>query len=207
MRTRDVMTKQVVVVWPQTAARDAAALLAEHGFTTLPVVDELGMFVGVVGEAELLRDRLPVDPRSLVHGVPEHPRPVPAPTVGEVMAKPVVLATPGMDIAELADLMLEHDVRSVPVVDEARLAGIITRRDMLRAISRDDATIEAEIRHRLGVFARASRWTVSVANGSVSIVDEMDDPADRHIAEVLARAVAGVVEVRFPEASRAADHG
>lgn len=202
MRTRDVMTTDVVVVSPDTGARDAARLLAERGFTALPVVDAAGTFVGVVGEAELLRDRLPQDPRWLVHGEPAVPRQAPGDVVAQVMTKPTVTVTPNTDLAEVADLMLAHGVRSVPVVYECRLVGIVTRRDMLRSISRADWIIEAEIRHRLEVLGSIHRWQVQVSGGKVSIADEMNDPADRHVAEVLARAVAGVTDVHITAPER-----
>jgi len=112
MRTRDVMTTDVVVVFPEMSARDAARLLAERGFTALPVVDTSGALVGTVGEAELLRDRLPQDPRKLVHGEPAVPRTKPAELVDEVMTKPLTV-TPSTDLAEVADLMLRHGVRTV----------------------------------------------------------------------------------------------
>ncbi|GLY49872.1 CBS domain-containing protein [Lentzea sp. NBRC 102530] len=188
------MTTEVLVVGPETAARDAARLLAEHGYTALPVVDATGVLVGVVGETELLRDRLPEDPRSLVHGEPPQPRRAPADLVEQVMTKPWTV-TPNTDLAEVSDLMLEHGVRSVPVVREDRLVGIVTRRDLLRSISRADWIVEAEIRHRLNVVGNAHRWSVEVTGGSVSIVDKMDNDVDRHVAEVLARSVAGVTDV------------
>jgi CBS domain-containing protein len=202
MRTRDVMTTDVVVVSPDTGAREAARLLAERGFTALPVVDAAGTFVGVVSEVELLRDRLPQDPRRLVHGEPPVPRHAPGDVVAQVMTKPTVTVTPNTDLAEVADLMLEHGVRSVPVVHEGRLAGIVTRRDMLRSISRDDWVIEAEVRHRLAVLGSAHRWQVEVNRGRVSIVDKMNDATDRHVADVLARAVAGVTDVRITTPER-----
>ncbi|MET8764594.1 CBS domain-containing protein [Lentzea sp. NPDC004782] len=202
MRTRDVMTTEVVVVGPDTGARDAARLLADRGFTALPVVDTAGTFVGVVSEAELLRDRLPQDPRRLVHGEPPVPRHAPGDVVAQVMTKPAVTVTPNTDLAEVADLMLEHGVRSIPVVHEGRLVGIVTRRDLLRSISRDDWVIEAEIRHRLNVLGAAHRWQVRVHAGHVSIVDSMSDATDRHVAEVLARAVAGVTDVRITTPER-----
>jgi CBS-domain-containing membrane protein len=202
MRTRDVMTTDVVVVSPDMGARDAARLLAERGFTALPVVDATGTFVGVVGEAELLRDRLPQDPRWLVHGEPVVPRHAPGDVVAQVMTKPTVTVTPNTDLAEVADLMLAHGVRSVPVVYECRLVGIVTRRDMLRSVSRADWIIEAEIRHRLEVLGSIHRWQVQVSGGKVSIVDELNDPADRHVAEVLARAVAGVTDVHITAPER-----
>ena len=118
------------------------------------------------------------------------------------MTKSTVTVTPNTDLAEVADLMLEQGVRSVPVVYEGRLVGIVTRRDMLRSISRADWIIEAEIRHRLGVIGAAHRWQVEVSHGKVSIVDELNDPADRHVAEVLARAVAGVTDVHITAPER-----
>ncbi len=197
MRTRDVMTTDVVVVSPDTPAREAARLLADRGFTALPVVDDAGWLVGIVSEDELLRDRLPQDPRRLVHGEPIEARHVPADSVAGVMTKSPVTVTPNTDLAEVADLMLQHGVRSVPVMRERHLAGIVTRRDMLRSISRDDRIIEAEIRHRLDVVGGALRWSVDVSDGKVSIVDTMNNEIDRHVVEVLARAVAGVTDVRF----------
>jgi CBS domain-containing protein len=201
MRTRDVMTTDLVVVNPDTSARDAARLLAERGFTALPVVDDSGELVGIVSEAELLRDRLPQDPRSLVHGEPPDVRRPPADVVSQVMTKPWTV-TPNTDLAEVSDLMLQHGVRSVPVVRERHLAGIVTRRDLLRSISRADWIIGAEIRHRLDIAGGAHRWTVEVNDGKVSIVDKMDDDTDRHVAEVLARAVAGVTDVRIAAPER-----
>jgi CBS domain-containing protein len=191
------MTTNVVTVKPDMPARDAAALLAERGFTALPVVDDLGELVGVVGEAELLRNRLPQDPRWLVHGEPAQARQAAAEVVAQVMLTKPVVVTPNTDLAEVADLMLEHGVRSVLVVHERHLAGVITRRDMLRSISRADWIIEAEIRHRLDMVGGAGRWEVGVSRGKVSIVDKMGDKFEQHVVEVLARAVAGVTDVEF----------
>ncbi|MBP2335720.1 CBS domain-containing protein [Saccharothrix coeruleofusca] len=207
MRVRDLMTRDVVTVSPESSAREAAALLAARGFTTLPVVDDRGALVGVVTEADALRDRLPVDPRSLLGREPWRGRPVPCRTVAEVMSQPVVGASPGTDVAELARLMLRHGVRSACVVDGRRLVGVVTRRDMLRAISRDDRTLEKEVRYRLGLYADPHRWEVSAVDGHVPIVDSLGDERDRHVATVLAGAVAGVVDVSFPEVGRAVGHG
>ncbi|NGY62398.1 CBS domain-containing protein [Lentzea sp. NEAU-D13] len=197
MRTRDVMTTDVVVVFPETSAREAAHLLAERGFTALPVVDTAGTLVGVVSEVELLQDRLPQDPRWLVHGEPAEVRQAPGDVVAQVMVRPAVTVDPNTDLAEVADLMLEHGVRSVPVVHEGRLAGIVTRRDMLRSITRADWVVEAEIRNRLGVVGGPRRWQVAVSGGKVSIVDKMGNATERHVAEVLVRAIAGVTDVQF----------
>ncbi|MEU3644883.1 CBS domain-containing protein [Lentzea sp. NPDC034063] len=204
MRTRDVMTTDVVVVDQNTPARDAARLIADRGFTALPVVDALGALVGMVSEADLLRDRLPQDPRGLVHGEPAQARQAPADVVSQVMTTSPVTASPNTDLAEVAGLMLDHGVRSVPVVHEGHLAGIVTRRDMLRSITRADWVVEAEIHNRLGMVGGATRWQVAVTDGRVSIVDNGNSATERHVVDVLVRAIAGVTDVEFTtEAVRA----
>ncbi|WP_329793991.1 CBS domain-containing protein [Lentzea sp. DG1S-22] len=145
----------------------------------------------------LLRDRLPQDPRRLVHGHPVEARQAPAEVVARVMTKPVVTVTPGTDLTEVAELMLEHNVRSVPVVHEGHLAGIVTRRDMLRTVTRADWVVEAEIRNRLGMVGGTRRWQVEVTGGKVSIVDKGNGATERHVVDVLVRATAGVTDVEF----------
>jgi osmotically-inducible protein OsmY len=68
---------------------------------------------------------------------------------------------------------------------------------MLRSITRADWVVEAEIRHRLGIVGGAQRWQVAVSGGKVTIVDKMNTATERHVADVLVRAVAGVTDVQF----------
>ncbi|MBW4717906.1 CBS domain-containing protein [Saccharothrix sp. SC076] len=198
------MTRDVVTVAPETSVRDAGAVLAARGFTMLPVVDGRGDLLGVLTEADALKDRLPVDPRGLVHGEQQCDRPRPACVVGDAMVEPAVDTTPQADVAEVARRMLERGVRSAVVVDGKRLVGVVTRRDMLRVVSRDDQALAAEVRHRLCLYGGRHRWRVEVTDGRVTITDEWGDERDRHVAAVLAGAVAGVVDVCFRDSVPAA---
>jgi len=63
VQARDVMTREVITVGPNTSAKYAAEVMAERGFAALPVVDDDNRLVGIVAEADVLRDRIPVDPR------------------------------------------------------------------------------------------------------------------------------------------------
>jgi CBS domain-containing protein len=193
MRARDIMTAPVITVRPETTIKAAAALLAEHGFTALPVLDEDDRLIGIVTEADLVRDRVPRDPRAVIHpgGAPSA-GPVTT-TVGEVMTTPAIAMGPGTDVAVLAKALLAAGNRSMPIVEGATLVGILTRRDIVRAIARDDDTIAADVRHRLEIYGNDRRWQVEVHDGVVSIADQFDDETDRHIATVLAEAVPGVV--------------
>jgi len=192
MRVGDVMTRSVLTTTPPTSVKDAAIVLAGHGVTLLPVVDEKNQLVGVLTEADVVRGRIPPDPRhGAWHGTKAGPPP-PA-TVGEVMSSPPLTTDPYTDAAKLAAMMIDRGLRSVPVVDEDRLVGIITRRDLMRTLTRADALIEADVRKRLGAYSTPDRWTVHADHGTVTITDQFADPADHHVALVLAQAVPGVV--------------
>lgn len=193
MRARDIMTSPVIAVVPETRIKKAAALLAEYGFSGLPVVDSDEHLVGMVTEADLVRDRVPSDPRAHISVHPPSADGPVSTTVGEVMSSPAVAVEPGTDVADLAATLLETHQRTTPVVDGSRLVGIVTRRDIVRTIAREDDTIATDVRRRLEVYGGTGRWRVEVHDGVVTIGDTFDDETDRHVAKVLAEAVPGVV--------------
>jgi len=193
MRARDIMTSPVITVRPEMTIKEAAGLLATHGFTALPVVDDDDRLIGIVTEADLVRDRIPRDPRARI--LPAYqPQTSPVTTrVGQVMSTPVTAMGPGADVADLASALLDARQRSMPIVDGSRVIGIVTRRDIVRTVARDDATVAADVQHRLEIYGGEGRWRVDVHDGVVTIGDKFDDEGDRHVATVLAEAVPGVV--------------
>ncbi len=194
MRAQDVMSSPVVTARPDQPVKEIAALLAERGFTSAPVIDDDGHLVGMVTEADVLRDRIPPDARSRIwNDIPEQPRP--AAFVAEVMTTPAVAVTPGADVSEIARMMLGDHVRAVPVVDGRGVVGIVTRRDLLRCIATDDTTVLTAVRSRLALYGGADRWAVAIDEGVVTIVDEFDNADDRHVAQVIAESVPGVASV------------
>ena len=122
MRASDIMTRSVVTVRADTPIEHAAALVAGHHITSLPVLNGQGEVVGIVSEADLIRHRIPHDPRSHLRPPVEDAVP-PARTVGEVMSYPVSCLPPNADSADLAGLMLDHNIRAVPIVDGACLVA------------------------------------------------------------------------------------
>jgi CBS domain-containing protein len=196
MRARELMTTSVVGVGPNATVKEAAQLLATHGFTTLPVVDADDRLLGVVTEADLLRNRLQPDPRNLIHDRPPQPiRPAP-PTVTGVMTTEVVTAARDTHAAELGRMMVERHLRAVPVVDGDRLVGIVSRVDVLRTIARDDDAIARDVRGHLSTAGRR-HWEVAVTDGVVTLMSEGADETDQHIATVVAGCTPGVVDVRI----------
>lgn len=196
MRARDIMSRNVVTVTAATSVRDAAALLAGRGFTALPVLDDGGGLVGLVTEADILLDRFPHDPRFYCSDEgsirpPDDPPRAPATTVGGVMGTPTSVDAL-CDVVDLVTAMRADGLRSMPVLDGAALVGIVTRRDLVRTLTRDDTAIAVDVRHRLEIYGGPGRWTVEVEGGSVTIADALGREPDRHAAIVLAEAVRGV---------------
>ena len=196
MRVRDVMSSPVVTVTAATTVKQAADLLAGNGFTALPVLDPEDRLIGIVTEADLVHDRFPRDARYRS----AHPDYDSAATqrtalVGDVMSSPAIAMGQGADVVDLVTVMLDQRIRSVPVVDGSTVVGVVTRRDLLRVLARDDNEIATDIRHRLAHYGKSGRWTVEVRDGAAAITDEYDDATDRHVAAVVAEAVPGVTSV------------
>ncbi|OLT09628.1 hypothetical protein BJF78_30225 [Pseudonocardia sp. CNS-139] len=197
MRIREIMSSPAVVVPPQLPVKEAAAVLDDRGFTSLPVVAADGRLVGTVGEAQLLADRFPPDPRV---PIAERMALRPGTTVEEVMARDVLVAGPDEGVADLLTVLRSAGVRSLPVVDRGAVVGVVTYRDLVRALARDDALIQADVQRRLDLRGGVGRWRASVHDGEVTILDERADHVDRSGAIRTAEAVIGVTGCRVVDA-------
>jgi CBS domain-containing protein len=194
MQAREAMTHPVVTVTTSTSLPEASRLLCAHGFTALPVVDDDDALVGIVTEADLIRDRIPPDPR--VHGRHPHVRSSGPLLVQDVMTTPVESLTAGADVADAARIMINERIRCLPIIDGDGLVGILTRRDLLRAaLSHDDQDLADEISRQLAEVDTPDRWSVSVQAGVADIEDFGTDTEDRARAARLPAAVPGVVQV------------
>ncbi|MCZ2805526.1 CBS domain-containing protein [Modestobacter sp. VKM Ac-2983] len=203
MQVRDVMTREVVTVGPDTSAKYAAEVMAEQGFAALPVVDEDGVLIGIVAEADVLRDRLPADPRLHLRRTPVPDAP-PALLVRGVMTTSVRTVPVAADVADVARLFVDARLRSAPVLDGERLAGIVSRRDLLRTLVRPDAEIRADVLRLVeGYTQEPGGWDVQVSDGVATVhraggvtVDAGDREAVDSAVATLARTVPGIVAAR-----------
>ncbi len=139
MKARDVMTSPVITLRPDTPVRAAAALLISHGFAAAPVVDAHRRLLGIATEADLMRGRVVPDGWTV--------QPEPEPAVAAVMTPDPTTVRPDDDLADVVATMLDHGVRSVPVVEGDDLVGILSRRDVLRCVARRELT-SAEVHRR-----------------------------------------------------------
>lgn len=148
LTARDIMTINPVFVTPATKLTDAAALMLEHHFNGLPVVDENGALVGVVAQSDLVSQhkklKLPsffvlldsVIPLASPKRFEEEFRRMAATIVGDIMtARPRDIA-PDTPIADIASLMADQKYYTLPVVDNGKLVGVVGKEDVLRALLR-----------------------------------------------------------------------
>jgi CBS domain-containing protein len=198
MRARDIMTTPVHVIWQNAPVESAAELLTEKSVTALPVVDAKGALVGMVSEGDLLWHRVPADPTAhLWRHLENSPERRPG-IVREVMSARPVTATPDADVADIADMMLRHNVRSVPIVEDRDVVGIVSRRDILRAAVRGDDVLAKEVQQRLDEYADGvRRWTATVDGGVAAISGDFVNDTERTVVTVLTRTVPGISGVKL----------
>jgi len=204
MRVKDVMTTEPITVTPETSLKDAAALLAEHRISGLPVVDSGNHVVGVISEGDVLFKEIGgTHERHLIERWLETPpageAKVEAKTVGEAMTAPAVTITAKRPLAEVANLMIDQGVKRLPVVDaEGALVGIVTRADLVRAFVRSDEEILAEIRDdviKRTLWIESDSIEVAVDGGEVRLSGEVDTKADAEMIPSFVQRVPGVVSV------------
>ena len=195
MRIREIMSTPAVTVVVGAPIAAAAALLAEKGFTALPVTDDDDHLIGIVTEADLIRDRIAQDPRIHGHTVPPtHPRR--PETVGDVMTTSVESLTPGADVADAARMMLAENIRCFPIVDGNAIVGVVTRRDVLRAgVIHSDRQLRENVTDELSALDDSGRFAVTVQAGVADIQDYGNDIGEQAAAARAAAAVPGIVAV------------
>lgn len=191
MLVHEVMTREPVTVSPATSTKDALILLDRHSITSMPVVDAGGAVVGVVSEADLVRDALAPDPRAHLLTVSDE-RHHQAQRVEDVMTRHPVTVPADLDLAEATELIISTAVKSVPVVQDARLVGMVSRRDVVHALARSDADIAAQV----GELYRSLDvdWLVDVQDGDVTVDGPVGAQA-RALAVTAAGTVPGVMSV------------
>ncbi|MGI6856633.1 CBS domain-containing protein [Mesorhizobium sp. 1B3] len=212
MKASDVMTTKVVTVTPDHSVRHAAEIMLDNHVSGLPVIDDSGELVGIISEGDLLRrSELGLDALAGHRRSPEEQArayvKAHAWKVGDVMSDRLVVVDEDTDLARVATLMEENDIKRVPVARDGRLVGIVSRADLLRAVAsaRLDATAPGDEAIRRSILARLDESTglarmnisVTVADGLVHLWGNVEGEDCRKAARVVAdgvRGVKGVIE-------------
>jgi CBS domain-containing protein len=148
MKVRDVMTREVVVAHPETSVNLVARLMAGRDISGIPVVED-DQIVGIVTELDLIVRNTRLEPPAFFALLDAH---IPLETPGhyqerlrhmlgtevrDVMTEKVVTIGPDEELEALAELMVKKRVNPLPVVEDDRLVGIVSRSDIIRMMARD----------------------------------------------------------------------
>jgi len=203
----DVMMRDVRAVSPDTSVYRAGRVLIDHEIPALPVVDRAGHVVGVFSEEDLVIRLGPRRRRPWWHFLTasdqlarEFRRAV-GTTVAEVMTHPVITASPTLPLSSAALLFHTPSLHLVPVVDDGRLVGTVSRRDLLRGlVSEPEYVWESD----QDLVTRMQAWmieepgwvptprpAVTACNGVLILWGLVDTEAQKAALETMARAIPG----------------
>lgn len=134
MKAREIMTRDVISIVDEATIEEAARMLARNRISGLPVVNSAGLLMGLVTEHDLIAKsgRL----------------------VSEIMSRGVITVSPDTEVEQVQHLLTNQRIRRVPVVEDGRIVGIVSRSDLVRQI--------------------AMRWVCSVCGDSVRGLEPPD---------------------------------
>ena len=210
----DVMTRDVIQVAPDTPVQAIAQLLFERHISGAPVVDASGALVGIVSEGDLMRHAGAVGetgPRSwwlrffndneqgAADYVKTHGR-----TAADVMTRQPATVAPNAKLADVARLLEKRRIKRVPVVEDGRLVGIVTRSNLLQGLATASATgtinaDDRDIAKRLEAELRAQSFGTFlnpiIQDGVVHLWGMVDNDAERRALVLMAEQIPGVKAV------------
>lgn len=200
----DVMTKSVHVASPLAPFKLLVRLIEENRISAVPIVDQQGMPVGIVSESDLLLKERRVELESshdLLHVQKRrHERAKAAGMVAsDLMTSPAMTVAASTSLSEAARFMQEKNVRRLVVVDpRGRIAGIVSRSDLLQVFLRTDDELREEITCELipAVLLSADDVVgVEVSWNVATLTGEVDRKSDAEILARLTKELDGVVGV------------
>ncbi|MDM8521566.1 CBS domain-containing protein [Anaerolineales bacterium HSG6] len=148
-RVRNIMTTDVISVSPGTAVSEIAKLIAEKGITGVPVINEQEEVLGVVTELDMIVRNTHFKMPNFVmildivihleskRDYEERLRNVLGTRAEQIMSKPAVTIAPSASIEDLANIMVDKRMNPVPVVENGKLVGVVSRRDVIRLMAEE----------------------------------------------------------------------
>lgn len=137
-QVRDAMTADPIAISPKAKLREIEALFESHDFNCVPVIDDQWRLLGILTKFDLLK-AFCFDAHALVPHYDEIMEQI----VETIMTRDPVSVEPHLPLSRLLQKLIEMRTKSLPVVENSRLVGIIAREDVLKALHR--AAIQHEI--------------------------------------------------------------
>jgi CBS domain-containing protein len=202
MKLRTLMTRDLISVGPDASLKEAARRMVEAGVSGLPVTDSFGHLVGIVSEADFVateagrrRERRAGLLRFLFR---DTEMPTGERLVRDVMSTELITLGPDADHTEAARVMQRERIKRIPVVEDGRLVGLVSRSDIIRVFARSDLEIIEEINHHIMgdiLWIDPRRVTVRCEDGNVELRGRLETKTDADLLGKLVARADGVVSV------------
>jgi CBS domain-containing protein len=144
---RDIMTKEVLTVTPETSIADLSKILENRQIGGVPVVEKGGRLVGVITQSDLVERARDLELPPAINildlhiylQIPSHliqrVEKMLGTTVGDCMTPNPVTATPDTPVSQIAALMAKQKVHTIPVLAGGKIVGVIGKMDLVRAMA------------------------------------------------------------------------
>lgn len=146
VKARDIMTRKVISVSPETEVTKAAKIMLDNFINGMPVVDSEGCLVGIICQSDLIaqQKQLPlpsvftildsVIPLFSQKNLESEVQKIIATTVSKAMTPDPITISPESSLEEIAKLMVDKKLYTLPVVEKGKLIGIVGKEDILRTL-------------------------------------------------------------------------
>jgi CBS domain-containing protein len=146
LKVKDIMTKELVTVSPQTEITIAAKILLEKRINGLPVIDDSGKLVGILCQSDLVAQQksIPIPsvytvldsfiPLTSLKRIDKEVKKIAALKVEQAMTPKPVTVGPETDIEDVARLMVDKKYHTLPVMEGDKIVGVVGKEDVLKTL-------------------------------------------------------------------------
>ncbi|MCL5807984.1 MAG: CBS domain-containing protein [Deltaproteobacteria bacterium] len=150
LKAKDIMTREIVTVYPDTEVVQAAKLMLDKHISGLPVIDKEGHVKGIICQSDLMAQQRKIPLPSffiLLDGaisltspqqIENEIRKMSAVKVSEAMTPDPITVDTETGLEDIATLMVKHNIHTLPVLDQGWLVGVIGKEDVLRTLMTDE---------------------------------------------------------------------
>ena len=215
MKARDVMVTNVITVSPELDVKTVARLMVANGISAVPVTDESFNVIGIVSEGDLLHrpeikterkqpwwlEMLMSDQGSAIDFVKSHAR-----QAKDVMARNVITADAETSLQEIAGVLEKNGIKRVPILEQGKLVGIVSRANIIQAFASLSDTMELhandeQLRRKILDDLSRQPWgkrpvNVLVKGGVAELWGVVPNADEKDAIRVAVESTAGIVAVR-----------
>jgi CBS domain-containing protein len=217
MKARDVMVSAVIGVRPNARVEEVASILLANHISAVPVINEQGELLGIVSEGDLMRraeagterrrswwlEQLTGKQVLAAEYVKTHSH-----EVRDIMTRSVITATPETALGEIATLLERNRIKRVPIVQNGKIVGIVSRANLLQALASmppakdaaapraDDSEIRDKVLSRLNAeLWRPTLLNVTVHDGTVDLWGFVTSNDEKKAARIAVEEIVGVKSI------------